>query len=238
MCHFCFRCRRAACPQCWDEVHSVCGSCVREAGLPFRAAATPLAGLVFPPTQQASFKASQSQSSSLFVLVRNGRFYRETQVKSELAPTDITTEHPPAFKPAVADTGAPDSQIADNQQGDTGIPTNTAAIKTGENSVTEKDEIDTPAAVAIPIKTPAPEDSQETDRQEEAPRVAIKAKKVSRLELVLTWIMLVIVLALVVVIALAEFIPAVNAAIAHVVHIDIRGEIAYLVHIVQQVFKR
>src|ERR1700680_2883002 len=26
MCHFCFRCRRAACPQCWDDVHGVCGS--------------------------------------------------------------------------------------------------------------------------------------------------------------------------------------------------------------------
>src|SRR6266487_1962329 len=31
MCHFCFRCRRAACPECWDEVHGVCGSCVQEA---------------------------------------------------------------------------------------------------------------------------------------------------------------------------------------------------------------
>jgi len=238
MCHFCFRCRRAACPQCWDEVHGVCGSCVQEAGLPFRAAATPLDGLVFPPTQRASFMASQPQSSSLFVLVRNGRFYRETQVKPELAPTDITTEHTPAFKPAVAHTGAPDSQIADSQQSDTGIPANTAAIKTGAYQTTEKDEIDTPAAVAIPINTPAPEDSQETDRQEETPRVAIKVKKVSRLELVLTWIVLAIVLALVVVIALAEFIPTVNAVIAHVTHIDIRGEIAYLVHIVQQVFKR
>src|SRR5690349_7647959 len=52
ICHFCFRCRRAACPQCWDEMHGVCGACVQEAGLPFRETATPLDGLVFPPAVQ------------------------------------------------------------------------------------------------------------------------------------------------------------------------------------------
>ena len=50
MCHFCFRCRRAACPQCWDEVHGVCGSCVQEAGLPFRAAASRSSDRISWPT--------------------------------------------------------------------------------------------------------------------------------------------------------------------------------------------
>ena len=52
MCHFCFRCRRPACPQCWDEVHGVCGMCVLEAQLQFRVAATPLAGVEYPLPQK------------------------------------------------------------------------------------------------------------------------------------------------------------------------------------------
>lgn len=236
MCHFCFRCRRAACPQCRDEVHGVCGSCVEEAGLSFRAAATPLDGLVFPPTSQASFMASQPQGYSLFVPIRNGRYYSETQVKPEQAPIDITTEHTPAVQPAGAQTGTPGSQRTDGHQDDAKTEIN-AAAKTGENHAMDKVQIDTPAAVAIPVKTPSPEDPQDTPQKEEAPRSA-KKKKVSRLELVLTWIVLVIVLVLFAVIALAEFIPAVNVAVARTTHIDIRAEIAYLVHIVQQLFKR
>ena len=236
MCHFCFRCRRAACLQCWDEIHGVCGSCVQEAGLPFRAGATPLDGLMFPPTAQASFTSSQPQNSSLFVLVRNGRFYHETQAQPEPVPLDTTTEH----TPAVSQTGIPDSLVADRQQDDTSIASDETASKTGENHAVDEDHIDTPAAVVIPTKIFTPEDSQEMDGQAKTPDVAQakKAKKVSRLELVLTWIVLAIVVALAVVIVLAEFIPAVNTAIVHVTHIDIRGEIAYLVHIVQQLFKR
>jgi hypothetical protein len=192
ICHFCFRCRRAACPQCWDEMHGVCGSCVQEAGLPFRASATPLDGLMFPPTAQASLMPSQPQSSSLFVPVRNGRFYSDPPAKLEASHTDITTEHTSAIQPQ-------------------------------------------PVATAIPGKTPLPQD---TRGQEEAPRVVQKAKKASHLEQTLTWIVLVIVVVLVGVIALAEFIPAVNALVARVTHIDIHAEIAYLVHIVQQFFKR
>jgi hypothetical protein len=64
MCHFCFRCRHAACPQCWDEVHGVCGSCVQEAGLPFRAGAIPLDGLMFPPASQASYMPAKQQNES------------------------------------------------------------------------------------------------------------------------------------------------------------------------------
>ncbi len=36
MCRFCFRCRRPACPLCWDDVHDLCGTCVEAVHLPFR----------------------------------------------------------------------------------------------------------------------------------------------------------------------------------------------------------
>lgn len=237
MCHFCFRCRRAACPQCWDEVHGVCGSCVQEAGLPFRAGATPLDGLVFPPPAQPSFIPAQ-QTISLFVPLRTGRFSSAPVLKPEPAHPDINTDHPSAVQPAVAQTVTTDSQRTDGNQSDPGNSINKVAGEPAPNTVTARDQVDTPAAVAIPTKTPRLEDSRASREQEKALRTAKKARKASRLELVLTWIVLVIVLALVVVIALAEFIPAVNVLVVRLVHIDIHAEIAYLVHIVQQLFKR
>ncbi len=36
MCHFCFRCRRPSCPECWDYIHGLCGACTQEGQLPFR----------------------------------------------------------------------------------------------------------------------------------------------------------------------------------------------------------
>ena len=54
LCHYCFRCRRPACPECWDAVHKVCGACVQEAQLPFRSESAPLKGTMFPPPAPAS----------------------------------------------------------------------------------------------------------------------------------------------------------------------------------------
>jgi hypothetical protein len=210
VCHFCFRCRRAACPQCWDDVHGVCGACVQDARLPFRTAATPLDDLTFPPTpQQSSHQSQQQQAASLFAPIHNGRFSTKTAARP-----DTVTD--PAVQPVVAQ-----------------------AI-TFDNHVRESEQYHTPAAIAaaIPIKTLIPEVPQDTRKQEKKPPIATEAKKTSRLELVFTWIVLVIVLLLVVVIALAEFIPAVNALVAHGTHIDIHAEIAYLVSIVRQLFKR
>jgi hypothetical protein len=209
MCHFCFRCRRAACPQCWDSVHGVCGSCVLEAKLPFRVETAPLDGLVFPPPLRQPPTSQQQQVASLFVLVRNGRFSIEKQARTNLATPDIDTD--PAVKPLSLQTVAPDNLVTDDQQSDVAV------------------------FVAAPPKTPLPEVSKDTRKQEKKPRVT---KKASRLELIFTWIVLVIVLVLVVVIALAEYIPAVNALILRVTHIDIHAEIAYVVHVAQQLFKK
>ncbi|HEU0002507.1 MAG TPA: hypothetical protein VFQ36_16495 [Ktedonobacteraceae bacterium] len=209
ICHFCFRCRRAACPQCWDGVHGVCGSCVLEAGLPFRATAAPLAGLVFPPTLHQSLVSHQpQQTSSLFVLVRNGRLYVETQATPDQANTDPTIQH------VTVQAAIFDDLAADNGK------------KEGH------------AAVTTPLKKPLPAVLNNDRKQEKKPVKAKAAKKASRLALTLTWIVLAIVLVLVVVITLAEYIPAVNALVARVAHIDIHAEIAYLVHIVRQFFKK
>jgi hypothetical protein len=73
MCHFCFRCRRPACPACWDTVHGVCGACVQEAHLPFRVDAAPLNGVIFSPLHQAD-TAQENTSSPPLVCVRPGHF--------------------------------------------------------------------------------------------------------------------------------------------------------------------
>jgi len=214
MCHFCFRCRRAACPQCWDDVHGVCGACVQEAGLPFRVEASPLDGLAFPPTAQTSspLQPQQQQSASLFAVVRSGRFSIGTHARTDQTRPDLDTGL--VVQPVVTQAITPDNPVRESEQNET--------------------------TVAIPPKTPLleVEDLKDTRKQEKMSRITTKAKKASRLELALTWVMLVIVLVLVGVIALAEFIPAVNTLVMRVTHIDIHTEIAYLVRIVQQLFKR
>jgi hypothetical protein len=73
ICHFCFRCRRPACPACWDAVHGVCGACVQEAHLSFRVDAAPLNGVIFPPVRQ-THTSQENSPPPLLVCIRPGRF--------------------------------------------------------------------------------------------------------------------------------------------------------------------
>lgn len=86
MCHFCFRCRRPACPGCWDDVHGVCGLCAQEAHLPFRAASPPLSNLLFAPARQAQLTRERPLPAA-FVCVQPGCL-------QESAPIDMTTTLP------------------------------------------------------------------------------------------------------------------------------------------------
>lgn len=53
-------------------------------------------------------------------------------------------------------------------------------------------------------------------------------------EHILTIIIVLILLAISVMIALAEYSAVINSQIIYILHIDIRGEIAYLLHLLQQ----
>src|SRR5258708_14284829 len=72
LCHFCFRCQRPACPQCWNPMHCVCAACSEEALLPFRSPVPSLEGLIF--SSQPSTQMTQTVVIS-FTCLRNGRFY-------------------------------------------------------------------------------------------------------------------------------------------------------------------
>ncbi len=77
VCHFCFRCQRQACPQCWNPVHHVCTSCGEEAQLPFCSPVPSLEGLILFPTDDSPSLLSQSPVQP-FICLHNGRFYTPT----------------------------------------------------------------------------------------------------------------------------------------------------------------
>ena len=104
VCHFCFRCQRPACPQCWNPVHHTCAACCEEARLPFRGPVPALEGLVFLPL---SAHPARGQAIS-FVCQRNGRFYTSEPTTPDPAPHKIATTTAPVSVPAAASmTGEP-----------------------------------------------------------------------------------------------------------------------------------
>ena len=73
MCHFCFRCRRPSCPNCWDNVHGVCGQCAQETHVPFRVETPPLEGTSYSSPRSRLSTQNSSTPPSL-VSVQPGRF--------------------------------------------------------------------------------------------------------------------------------------------------------------------
>ena len=211
MCHFCFRCRRPSCPQCWDGVHGVCGDCVRQTHLSFRTQAVPLNGMRFPPLplQETPY---EEVSSSLLVCMKPGRFQQEAVLAN-----GVTIE----------------------------------AVKTTEKISDRLPESREDVVMWLPAKQPQPvtepvavaeaaqmEDDDEVrggeagEERAQPPHPVLRVFRV--LERVLTVLALVALLAIIALVALAQYSDAANTLIIQVLHIDIRAEVAYLVHIMQQ----
>ena len=84
MCRFCFRCRRPACPLCWDDVHGLCGACVEEVHLPFRKEAEPLP-LDSTLLVSSSPQLKQQHSVSFpLVSIRPGSFHADIAQKEDV----------------------------------------------------------------------------------------------------------------------------------------------------------
>jgi hypothetical protein len=62
MCRFCFRCRRPACPACWDVAHELCSACVQELGLPARQELVPFTGALPMPSLHITTRSASSTS--------------------------------------------------------------------------------------------------------------------------------------------------------------------------------
>lgn len=212
MCHFCFRCRRPACPECWDAVHGICGACVQEADLAFRTEVKPLDGTLFPPASKISPTSQieviqENSASSLFVCVKHGKFHALefpsddiSNIRHTETVTMESTSTSPEQLPSISQVQEPAK--SSEMEADSGI------VRTGLALALE----------AAPV--------QETGTVKRGRSI------IKKIEHVLTVIVLLAILAIAVMIGLAEYFPAVNTFIHLLLHIDIQAEIAYLLHLI------
>lgn len=274
VCHFCFRCQRPACPQCWNPVHHVCTSCSAEAHLPFRSPVPSLEGLVFSARTSAQ---SGRQAKIAFTCLRNGRFYtpelasptlspRETAadpVTSDALPTvrvervesadfqpypiwlqEITGPRPaeqpanpfvqgtsqPLARQGFSAAGSEHSQPLNRQDW-----TGQAAPMTAQPQMVQANwpHVVPTAPWPQPPLPPAPS-AMEPENAVETPQEAPEREEVSpleRVENVLIVITSILLLAVVLMIVLALSSADINAFLFHIIRIDIRTEIAYLLQL-------
>ena len=185
MCHFCFRCRRPACPLCWDNVHGLCGACVEDVHLPFRQDAEPLpfnSALLVPTSSRSQ---QQLVSSFPLVCIQPGRFQADVPVI---------------------------------------------------------EQFDTPEPATVVAPTPDVQQQQkvlEMSAQDNVVPIAVQERKnvgsiARRIERIMTLVLGVILFIIAVLIVAVSFSEQANEAIVHVLHVDIRMEIEYLLQLIQQ----
>jgi hypothetical protein len=104
VCHFCFRCQRPACPQCWNPVHHTCASCSEEARLPFRTPVPSLQGLVFSPS--TSIHDTRANQIS-FTCQRNGRFYTPEPAPVRSEPQEVPLQPAPTESEPITSAALP-----------------------------------------------------------------------------------------------------------------------------------
>ncbi len=229
MCHYCFRCRQPACPQCWDAIHGVCGACVQEAHLPFRSSATPLKGILFPPFNSPMSPMSHLGQSAmgttiapLLICIRPGSFQQRTSTFESANSTTTTA------------TTATIATIAT-----TATTTTAAMVPATPSKWYQPDSIKEQQTTSVKKTQPAV-----VLRSEEIIATAQEAEDVllrtwtnifKTIECVLNVILLGVLLFVLVLMLLAELSAGANAQILQLFHVDIRSEMAYLLYVIQQI---
>ena len=186
MCHFCFRCRRPACPLCWDNVHGLCEACVEDVHLPFRQEVEPLplnSQLLVPALPRLQ---QQHAPSFPLVCIQPGRFQADTSSVEHI--TDASEPVESVFP--ISDTHKQQEAHKTPTQG-----------------------------VVVPM-----------DVQERKNVVRI-ARRIERIATLVLGLILFIIAVLIVA---ASFSEQANEVIVHVLHVDIRMEIEYLLQLIQQ----
>ncbi len=252
MCHFCFRCRRPSCPACWDSVHGLCGACVLEVKLPFRAEVQPLPGLLFPPVRRAQEAVIRPVTESL-VCVRPGRFGEK----------GIALPAPSARTRKLAEgrySGAERGDLAEEPTHEflaVPSPKNYSPLpkqRSERRHVEYADHADgleeERAAVAEIETRPSSRWDDEIVEQETRPPLRVDDERVEQetrpaqypgvggwVERIVTTVLSLVLLCVLVVVGAALWSAAVNELVSRLLHVDIRAEIAYLLHLVQQLFE-
>ncbi len=245
MCHFCFRCRRPACPHCWDNVHGVCGECCIEANLPFRAQTAPLRGVIFATTRQAQLRRKHATPVRL-ICIRAGRFQNVASIdtaetfplQTAIMPPRITISKP---KPAETDhleqrqvqptkqreQQSPPRRITiDIDQIATRPPYTKQTVEIGE-IVTQPPRIKKTRADAEIVPQP-PYINTTAITERPAHNFWIN------LEHVITTLLLIVLMCIILLILLAMFSVDANTLIQNYLHVDIRAEITALWQLIAQ----
>lgn len=262
ICHFCFRCQRPACPQCWNPIHHACASCSEEARLPFRSPVPSLEGLIF------SAQPTSQETALSFTCLRDGNFYvpassasaESLEPRVASAPSSsaypVTSGDLPALRANSATSAASSSypawlQEAMSQSRETqnsgplasvsGSWENTFAggsAQTGSLALpshTTSRPAWLPAAPALPAIPALPpiaippqrEQSETEDDDEEEEEISL----FERIENVLIIVISALLLAILLMIVLALSSADMNTFFFHILHIDIRTEILYLLQL-------
>jgi hypothetical protein len=221
MSHFCFRCRRAACPECWDHVHGICGACVEEVGLPFRRDPPPLEGALFPPRPLTqSDEEPPRESDPLLSCVQAGRFRAvappssfiaaiETVETKQVSPSQLEAITPVPLRP----TASEEDYRAEVAEIPTLPPPRLTAA--GEHARDQQNATrPAPPEKSLAPARPLPPGNR---RAGPSPRFSLR-RSLSPVLLTLLAVVLTVVL-------LAELSPDLNALLVRLLHIDIRAAI-------------
>jgi hypothetical protein len=187
---------------------------VQEAGLPFRAQATPLKGVVFPPIHQEQ-SAQEDISSPQLICIRPGYF--QDAVTPETAPLKeerSNGEQSSSIVVAETSPALPEASLSSS-------PTDTSAVD----------------ASPVPETTSAlpSSGSPEVEKHDEDKHIKPFVRFMKVVERIVTVILLLVLLAIVGLIILAEVSVSANAQIVRFLHVDIRDEVAYLLYLVRQI---
>ena len=207
MCHFCYRCRRPSCSECWDSANGLCGSCVQELALPFRRELTPLMGALAGKTSSRQseshvFPAIPQQVPSMpseapLRCVYTGRFQQSAH--DMVADALITTDPVPVAQQA--------------------FPAQRLSVTPSAGQPSTQDDIEAQVA-----------QSSVSRQQASTSKVALIAERV------FTALFLIVLSLLVLLVICASLSTQVNAIIAQVLHIDIRAFILSLWSSPRQLF--
>ncbi len=88
ICHFCLRCQRPACPQCWNQTYNLCTLCSEAAHLPFQSPLASFEGLTFAPPIWPQITQSIGLS---FACLRNGCTSEADEAQNGPAPSAPVT---------------------------------------------------------------------------------------------------------------------------------------------------
>jgi hypothetical protein len=256
ICHFCFRCQRPACPQCWNPIHCACASCSEEAQLPFRSPVPSLEGLIFSCPGGTSSEQSAPRS---FTCLRNGSFYcpepgrqakdlqkdrQSEQPSSPVTSADLPVLQGHAVSPASFDPPWLREMLEQRREERIGEPVSHPTGQWGKevarsvHALSVSPHTSGPEWAAAPQLLPAlpvpstevrevTTQEQENEREEEDEGLSLFERVENVLIIVLSTILLAIILMLI----LALSFPQMNAFFSQLIHIDIRTEILYLLQL-------